>query len=403
MMRLKRCLTVTPLLLLAACGGGGGGDVTVAPPTPPPPTNTTPSFTTEAAFTSLSFQQPLGMVQAPGDNSRWFVLQKNGLVEVFDNDAAVAATSTFLDITGVVNAAGEGGLLGLAFHPDFPTTPDVFVSYTRSSSPLVSWVSRFSSSDNGLTVDAGTESLLFTVEQFDTNHNGGEIAFGPDGMLYVAFGDGGGGGDPQGNGQNTQTLPGSIVRIDVDNGSPFTIPPGNPFAGNALCTQGVGAASCPEIFAWGFRNPWRFSFDPVTGRLWAGDVGQGSWEEIDVVAVGENYGWNVREGAHCFNPSTGCATTFVDPVTEYERGSGGSVTGGYVYRGSAIPDLVGWYVFGDFITGQLYAIPEDSATGIAPEAIDASGLSIASFGRDQDGELFVVDFSGGLYRIVATP
>lgn len=404
-MRCFRSLTaVSVLMVVSACGGGGGGGAPVGPPVvTPPSTPTIPVITTQPAYVNVSFSQPVSLKQAPGDNSRWFVVQKGGVIRTFANDSAVTTATDFLDISGVVNSSNEGGLLGLAFHPDFPTTPYAYVSYTRTSAPLVSWVSRFSTLDGGLTLDAGTEMPLFTVEQFDTNHNGGDIAFGPDGMLYVGFGDGGGGGDPQGNGQNLLTLPGSMVRIDVDSAMPFAIPPDNPFASNSLCTTGSGGAPCPEIFAYGFRNPWRFSFDMTTGKLWAGDVGQGDWEEIDVVEVGENYGWNIREGAHCFNPSVGCRTDLVDPITEYPRASGGSVTGGYVYRGSTIPDLVGWYVFGDFITGQIYAVPEDSPTGTSPQDMDASGLSIVSFGQDQNGELYVVDFSGTLHMVVQGP
>ncbi|MEL7187450.1 MAG: PQQ-dependent sugar dehydrogenase [Pseudomonadota bacterium] len=403
-MRWAQWLTsILMLIVLTACGGGSGGGNPGVPPIVPPPAPTIPSITTQAAFTGVSFTSPVALRQAPGDNSRWFVVQKGGVIRTFANDPNANSATDFLDITAVVTPTGEGGLLGLAFHPNFPATPYAYVSYTRASAPLVSYVSRFSTADGGLTLDAGTEMPLFTVEQFATNHNGGDIAFGPDGFLYVAFGDGGGSGDPQQNGQNTMTLPGTIVRIDVDSGSPFVIPPDNPFAGNGLCTSGSGAASCPEIFAWGFRNPWRFSFDTVTGKLWAGDVGQGSWEEIDVVELGGNYGWNVREGANCFSPSTGCGTNFTDPITEYPRGSGGSVTGGYVYRGTLIPDLVGWYVFGDFITGQIYAVPEDSPIGTVAEEMDASGLSIVSFGQDQNGEVYVVDFSGTLHMVVQGP
>ena len=395
-------VTVGVSLALVSCGGGGGDDTGGGGVLPPPPV-TTPSISTVRAFSNLTFSQPVALLQAPGDSTRWFVIEKRGVIRVFDNDANATSSQVFLDIRQLVDAQAEGGLLGVAFHPSFPATPDVFVSYTRTSAPMVSYVSRFLSMDGGITLDAGSEAPLFTVEQFDTNHNGGHLAFGPDGFLYVGFGDGGGSGDPQGNGQNTFTLPGAMVRIDVDSASPFTIPPDNPFAGNTLCTQGSGAADCPEIFAWGLRNPWRFSFDTVTGKLWAGDVGQGSWEEVNVIQIGNNYGWNVREGAHCFSPSTGCATTFVDPITEYERGSGGSVTGGFVYRGSAVADLAGWYVFGDFITGQVYAIREDSTQGTIPDEILASGLSIVSFAEDENGELYIVDFGGTLHMVVDAP
>lgn len=402
MIRLMRSTGLFLALFLSACGGSSDSapPVTIAPPPPPP---TVPTISTEPAFTNLSFNQPVALRQAPGDGNRWFVVEKSGVVRVFANDAATMTSDVFVDINARVDPSGEGGLLGIAFHPGFPATPYVFVSYTRTSSPLVSYISRFSSPDNGVTLDPGTEQVLFTVEQPFSNHNGGDLAFGPDGLLYASFGDGGSSNDPQGNGQNTSTLMGTIVRIDVDSASPFNIPPGNPFAGNGLCTQGIGAAPCPEIFAWGFRNPWRMSFDTVTGKLWTGDVGQGSWEEVDVVELGQNYGWDVREGAHCHEPATGCAETTVDPITEYARGSGGSVTGGYVYRGSSIADLVGWYVFGDFVTGTLYAVPEDSAIGTAPEIMDQTGLNISSFGQDVDGEIYVVNYGGSLHRVTDAP
>jgi glucose/arabinose dehydrogenase len=295
-------------------------------------------------------------------------------------------------------------LLGFAFHPDFPATPEAFVSYTRTGAPLVSYVSRFFSTDAGLTLSAGSEEVILTVLQEAANHNGGDLHFGPDGNLYLGLGDSGGVGDPRDYAQNTSTLHGSIVRLNIDGATPYDIPAGNPFSTSAQCTQGFGSAPCPEIFAWGLRNPWRFSFDTSTGKLWAGDVGQGSWEEIDVIAVGENYGWNDREGAHCFDPPSGCATNFVDPVTEYDHSMGTSVTGGYVYRGSAIPDLVGWYVFGDFGSGALFAIPEDSQPDVMPEVLEQTGLSIVSFAQDNDGELYLLDFSvGTIHKVLAAP
>jgi glucose/arabinose dehydrogenase len=310
----------------------------------------------------------------------------------------------FLDISGAVNSSGEGGLLGFAFHPDFPLTPEVFVSYTRTGAPLVSYVSRFFSTDNGQTLLAGSEEVILTLLQPRTNHNGGDITFGPDGLLYISFGDGGGSGDPDGNGQDNTNLHGTIVRIDVDAGAPYAIPATNPNAANATCPQGYGSAPCAEIFAWGLRNPWRISFDNVTGKLWAGDVGQGAWEEIDVIDIDGNYGWNVREGAHCFEPATGCATTFVDPITEYGRGDGVSVTGGYVYRGSDVPELVGWYVFGDFGSGNLFAIPEDSAMGVTPEILLDTNLGIVTFGQDNAGELYLMDFGvGTIHKVESAP
>jgi glucose/arabinose dehydrogenase len=394
-------IAATGAMALAGCGGGSGAG-TVA--NPQPPTTTTPTISASHVFTSLTFNQPTVLKQAPGDSSRWFVGEKGGFIRVFANNASSSSSSTFLDITGVVNAAGEGGLLGFAFHPDFPVTPEVFVSYTRSGAPLVSYISRFLSNDNGQTLLAGSEEPILTVLQPETNHNGGDVLFGPDGFLYAGFGDGGGSGDPLGNGQNDENLHGTIVRIDVDGGTPYAIPPGNRNAMNGVCTQGYGGAPCPEIFAWGLRNPWRLSFDKATGKLWVGDVGQGSWEEIDVIEAGENYGWNVREGANCHNPATGCDTNFADPITEYGRTLGRSVTGGHVYRGSSIADLVGWYVFGDYGSGNIFAIPENSAAGVTPDVLLGTSNRIVTFAEDTDGELYFVDIAvGTIHKLEGAP
>jgi glucose/arabinose dehydrogenase len=385
--------------LLTACGGGSSGAGVVVGP---PPMATTPTIDTQAVFTNLSFNQPVALIQAPGDSSRWFVVEKGGIVWVFANDQNTTSASIFLDLRGVVDTSGEGGLLGLAFHPSFPTTPEAFVSYTRSGAPLVSYVSRFTSTDTQSFI-AATEDVILTVDQPDDNHNGGDLSFGPDNFLFVGFGDGGGSGDTFANGQNTNTLMGAIVRLDVTGGAPYGIPAGNPFEANAVCTGGSGMAPCPEIYAWGLRNPWRFSFDNVTGKLWVGDVGQGAWEEIDVITAGSNYGWNVREGAHCFSPATGCATTFVEPITEYDHTLGRSITGGFVYRGSVISDLAAWYLFGDFTSGRIFGVRENSSTGQAAEVLDESGLQIVSFGQGVDGELYVLHFGGTIHQIVDAP
>ena len=260
--------------------------------------------------------------------------------------------------------------MGLAFHPNFAANGEVYVSYTGTAGGggLQSRVSRFVSQDGGLTLSVGSEQVLLSLQQPVNNHNGGKIAFGPGRWIslhrfwrrrrQLAI--------PTNNAQNTTNLFGAILRINVDVGAPYSIPAGasgNPFAGNPLCTQGVGAVACPEIFAWGFRNPWRWSFDSLNGDLWVGDVGQGNWEEIDRVELGLNYGWNVREGAHCFDPANGCSTAFEDPITEYSHALGNSVTGGYVYRGMTIPDLPGTYVFGDFGTGRIFGVAANSAKG----------------------------------------
>lgn len=397
-------LAVVPIVV-TACGGGGGNSnpPPVGPPTPPPGT---PGIAVSQVFTSLpAFVQPTVLKQAPGDDTRWFVGEKRGRILVFANNPNSSSASIFLDIQGPTNPSGEGGLLGIAFHPGFPaTTPEVYVSYTGDGSPLVSYISRFTSIDGGQTLEPTSEEILMTVLQPETNHNGGDIAFGPDGLLYVGFGDGGGSGDPREYGQDDTNLHGTIVRIDVDGAAPYEIPPDNPNAGNGLCTQGFGGAPCPEIFAWGLRNPWRMSFDRTTGRLWTGDVGQGAWEEIDVIVNGSNYGWNDREGAHCFDPPSGCATNFVEPVAEYGRSLGASVTGGYVYRGSAIADLAGRYVFGDFVSGRIFAVPEDSMPTVTAEVLLDTSNSIVTFAEDVVGELYFADFNlGTIHRVDDAP
>ena len=388
---------------LAACGGSdGGGGLDPGGGEPPPGGESVPEIALDRVFPALSFNEPTVLKQAPNDATRWFVGEKSGVIRVFANNAESSSASVFLDISAATDAAGEGGLLGFAFHPDFPLTPEVYVSYTRSGSPLVSYLSRFTSTDNGLSLNAGSEEVILTVLQPAANHNGGDLHFGPDGLLYAGFGDGGGAGDPAGNGQDDTNLHGTVIRIDVDSAADYDIPAGNPNAANSKCTQGYGSAPCPEIFAWGFRNPWRLSFDSGTGKLWAGDVGQNAWEEIDVVQNGQNFGWNVREGAHCFSPATGCATDFREPITEYGRDLGVSVTGGYVYRGSDVPDLVGWYVFGDFGSGRIFAIREDSPDGVTPEVLLETSHAIVTFGTDTAGELYFADWSVGTIHKVET-
>ncbi|HEX2140514.1 MAG TPA: PQQ-dependent sugar dehydrogenase [Woeseiaceae bacterium] len=394
-------------LPLAACDGTSA---VFNPPTDEPgpePPSMPPAIAVQQVFTQVAFEQPLLMLQAPGDATRWFVVERPGAVRIFPNDpdASLADVETFIDLeTSVDSGPGEAGLLGMAFHPDFATNGQVFLSYTRTNAGLESVVSRFTVGDAG-TLDPGTEEVLLTVPQRFGNHNGGNIVFGPDGFLYIGFGDGGGAGDPDENAQDTSNLLGSIVRIDVEGTGGYAIPADNPFAGNTECRQGFSSAGnldCPEIFAWGFRNPWRFSFDSRTGELWAGDVGQNSWEEVDRVEMSENYGWDEREGAHCFEPPESCSTANVDPVTEYANaGDDSSVTGGYVYRGSAIPGLVDFYVFGDFGSGRIRAIPADSEQGVEPDELVDTGLAIASFAEDDAGELYVIDVSAGtIHRIV---
>jgi glucose/arabinose dehydrogenase len=395
------------LLALAACGGGGG-DASPAPaPTPTPAPNV--MLATVRAFPSLTFSSPVAMMQAPGSATRWFVVEQAGVVRVFDDNENAATSAVFIDIDARVVSGGERGLLGMAFHPDFPANPRVYLSYTADDGGLVSRISEFRSNDGGTTLDPATEVVLLTVDQPESNHNGGGIAFGPDDLLYIGLGDGGGSGDNHGtigNGQNTQTLLGKILRIDIDSavaGFNYSIPVNNPFPNNALCGDGgTGSGDCAEIFAYGFRNPWRWSFDRANGNLWVGDVGQGSWEEIDRVVAGGNYGWRCREGAHSFNSSCGSAQSLLDPVAEYDHTAGFSVTGGYVYRGTAIPGLVGRYVFGDF-GGRLWHIAGDTAPTRQVTAADGidTGLQISSFAEDANGEIYIVDLGGTLHRVQA--
>ena len=402
-------LMIQGFSLLSACGGGSDTVATVPPPPPPPPA-AAPTATVQQVFTLLpAFVQPVAMTQAPGDSTRWFAVERGGVIRVFANDPNISVSSAFLDIAAQVDSSfGESGLLGIAFHPAWPGTPEVYLSYTVTGSgannPLISRISRFSSIDGGQTLLAASGEIILEILQPFGNHNGGDVHFGPDGYLYAGFGDGGSGGDPQDNAQNQANLLGTMLRINVDGAAPYEIPPDNPNAGNGSCTQGFGGAACPEIYAWGLRNPWRFSFDSATGELWTGDVGQGAWEEVDRIELGRNYGWDDREGAHCFEPASGCSTNSDDPITEYGRGLGASITGGYVYRGAAIADLVGWYVFADFISGRIFAVPENSQPVTALTELDDTSLQFSAFAEDSNGEIFVLHYTGGtIHQLIVGP
>jgi uncharacterized repeat protein (TIGR03806 family) len=381
-----------------------------------PPSNAV-SIGVQRAFPNLpNFSQPIAMLQAPGDSSRWFVVQKTGSVRVFDNTANVSTTSEFINLASRLNSnpaspTDERGLLGMAFHPDYPTDPRVFFFYTGTDATLglVDRVSQFTLAAGGATLDPASELELLDVDDPESNHNGGNIAFGPDGFLYIGIGDGGGGGDAHGaigNGQLLTTLLGKMLRIDVaasDSTTTYAIPSSNPYAANARCNvSGTGAANCPEIFAYGFRNPWRWSFDRGSGQLWLNDVGQGTLEEIDRVTLGGNYGWRCLEGTGTFSTTCGPNPNPIAPIAQYDRSLGQSTTGGVVYRGSAIPNLHGRYVFGDFATGNLWSIARDTAPTLNLTAATAlpTGLQIASFGQDTDGEVYVVHLGGTLHRIV---
>jgi glucose/arabinose dehydrogenase len=287
----------------------------------------------------------------------------------------------------------------------------VFLSYTATvGGQLQSRLSAFQTTNAGQTFVPGSETILLTVNQPESNHNGGHVVFGPDGYLYFGLGDGGGSGDMHGsigNGQESHTLLGKILRIDVNAAAtPYGIPAGNPNAGNALCNTGTGTAACPEIYALGVRNPWRFSFDATTGMLWIADVGQDTWEEVDRISgSGVNLGWRCREGAHAFNASAcGAATNLTDPIAEYGHSTGQSITGGFVYRGSVYSGLRGIYIFADFVAGKLFQLPAtaSSATTQTITTGATTGLQVASFGESVDHEIYALDYSGGgVYQLQA--
>lgn len=375
-------------------------------------------------FPNLAFSQPVGMFQPPGAGARWYVIeQMSGLVRSFPDDQAAlpASVTTVLDLSSRIQGSAEMGLLGMAFHPKWPATPQAFVYYSvAGTSPPEHRVSRFTSSSGGATLDIASEQIILRLvkNQDDANHNGGHIAFGPDGYLYIGTGDGGGGSDPNGNAQNRNVLFGKMLRIDVSVASGYTIPggtSGNPFAGNAQCVNGSGTAPCPEIFALGLRNPWRWSFDRGTGDLWAGDVGQGAREEVNVVRRGANYGWDVREGSLCYTPSSGCSTTgangepLIDPVVEYGRDAGLAVTGGFVYRGSKVPALAGRYIFADYGSSRVFSFaPPAGLVAATPrvvltpdDALLTAPQNVTSFAEGNDGELYVVGYGGQLYGLQA--
>lgn len=349
------------------------------------------------AFPNLLFDRPVGLYHAGDGTNRLFVIEQRGVIHVFNNSETATTASVFLDISDRVLFGGEQGLLGMAFHPNFTENGYFYVDYTADN-PRRTIVSRFSVSSNNTNVaDANSETILLQVLQPFSNHNGGQIAFGPDdGYLYIALGDGGAGGDPYGNGQNRSTLLGSMLRIDVDTGSggiDYRIPDDNPFAGNI-----EGYAE--EIYAFGLRNPWRFSFDPVTGWLWAADVGQSEVEEVDIIEKGKNYGWNIMEGSQCYSPPAGCNQTDLElPIWEYNHTLGYSVTGGFVYRGSDLDELYGAYIYGDYGSGLIWALWHDGSGEPTNLEILNTTLNILSFGIDENNELYICAFDGKIYEI----
>lgn len=342
---------------------------------------------------------PLALEQPNDGSNRLFAVEQGGTIRIIQN--GTLSSQPFLDISSKVITGGEMGLLGLTFHPSFQQNGKFYVNYVRSQSGQIqSVIAEYTASPaNSNQVSSASERILLVVNQVGNfnNHKAGQLAFGPDGFLYFGLGDGGSGGDPFGNGQNTQTLLGKIMRIDINSTSPglqYRVPPDNPF---------VGGGGLPEIWAFGFRNPWRFSFDRTTGRQFVGDVGQDSFEEVDIVQKGGNYGWNTMEGFHCFNPPSSCNMSGLTlPIAEYSHSEGNAIIGGFVYHGTALPSLQGAYIFGDLGTGKIWSLTETSPNMFTRTLLATTGKVTSSFGQDQSGELYLVDYNGGnIFKIVA--
>jgi hypothetical protein len=375
-----------PLLAGMACSASGPQGPTPAPDT---------TIALRQITSGLAF--PLYLTAPPDDVSRLFVVEKGGRIRVIRNDSLLA--TPFLDLTGKVSTGGEQGLLGLAFHPAYAQNRVFVVNYTNPQGDTR--ISTFRAGPDPEVADASSEQVVLAVDQPFANHNGGMLAFGPDDRLYIGLGDGGSGGDPQGNGQNRNVLLGKILRLAIDNDGNASVPADNPFVGQA------GAR--PEVWSYGLRNPWRFSFDRATGDLYIGDVGQNELEEINAstdaaqFGRGANFGWNIVEGTECFSPASGCDRAGLSsPVLVYGHEQGCSVTGGYVYRGSAIPSLAGHYFYADYCAGWVRSF---RLTGPAPAderewtALRPGG-QIPSFGEDARGELYIISASGTVHRIV---
>ncbi len=333
-------------------------------------------------------EKPVAITHAGDD--RLFIVEQAGRIRIAQ--AGQLRDAPFLDIASRVNNNGsEQGLLGLAFHPKYPENGFFYINYIDNNGNTV--IARFQVTDEADIADPASEKKLLGVRQPYANHNGGQLAFGPDGYLYIGLGDGGSAGDPQGNGQSTNTLLGKILRIDVDNGDPYAIPADNPFA------SGGGE---PEIWAYGLRNPWRFSFDPASGGLYIGDVGQNQWEEIDFLSPGApggaNFGWDSMEGTHPYGG--GDSASFTAPAAQYSHAEGCSVTGGYVYRGQALPQWRGIYLYGDYCSGKVWGLLNDAA-GWESALLFETGFRISTFGVDRDGETYLADYGGTIYRLAS--
>ena len=369
------------LVLLTACGGF----LDQQKPSPGVP----------SLFPVGTFSSPVYVTAAPGDSARLFVVEQAGRIRVLHHDTTLARP--FLDITNRVLSGGERGLLSMAFHPQYAANGLLYVYYTNLTGDIR--VVRFTVSSDPDSADRATaDTVLKIPHPGQANHNGGQLQFGPDGMLWLGTGDGGGGGDPAGNGQNKHALLGKLLRLNVDGASGYAIPADNPGASDT--------SFAPEVWAYGLRNPWRFSFDRQTGDLYIGDVGQDTYEEVDVAPTsfqrgpGVDYGWNIMEGAHCYQ-ATNCNTTgLVLPIVEYTHAfSACAITGGYVYRGSALPALVGNYFYADYCNGAITSIKYPGSGPADWTSLLTPGSGISSFGEDARGELYIMQLTGPVFRI----
>ncbi len=350
------------------------------------------------AFPDLEFEQPVELTSPANDTDRIFVVAQKGIIHVLSNKPGVKKAPVFLDIENEVNSGGEKGLLGLAFHPDYKNNGFFYVNYTHGN-PLETFISRFkvSASDPNI-ADPKSEVVLLRYRQPYDNHNGGKVAFGNDGFLYIAVGDGGSGGDPGNRAQNRKELLGKILRIDVNKPSgnrAYSIPADNPFKENK---EGFRE----EIFAYGMRNPWRFSFDHPTGKLWAGDVGQNKIEEVDIIEKGGNYGWHIMEANECFKSDNCDRNGLIEPVWSYQQGSetGHSVTGGYVCHDKNLPGLNGKYIFGDFVSGNIWALTYSGKKAVQNELVTRLSDGLSSFGEDSKNNLYALAYGAGkIYKI----
>jgi glucose/arabinose dehydrogenase len=402
-MRKARAAIAAAVLLGALLAGGSATtSASVVKPTTPAASNVVaaaPAISLSLVVGGLS--SPTYVTNARDGSGRLFIVEKTGRIRIFKNGQLLA--TPFLNISTLVSGGSEQGLLGLAFPSNYATTHKFYVDFTRGDGDTIVAEYRSGTTGNANVTDPKTRRTLLHIYQPYDNHNGGMLAFGRDGYLYVGMGDGGSGGDPQNHAQSLGSLLGKLLRIDVSGPSatkPYKIPSTNPY---------VGKTGLDEIWDYGLRNPWRFSFDRATGNLWIGDVGQNSWEEVDRATYftapagkGLNWGWRVMEGRHCYSPPTGCNTSGKTlPPVEYDHSGGRcAVTGGYVYRGTAIPALVGAYVFGDYCSGEIWYTTATSTAIAAKTLLLDTAFNISSFGEDQAGELYVCDLNGGVYKIV---